>query len=90
MKSSLSMEETLHLLQEENKKFSSHWLWEKLGCEPELFFEAFARHLSKLRIPRDKWEAALDHARAEARIRFQEKQTHHNFSSTPPWPGIQV
>lgn len=90
MKSPMSIEEALHFLQEENRKFEGHWLWEKLGCEPQEFFQSFERHLSTLQIPRDKWERALEHAKASAKIRSKEKSNQPEANLLPILQGMRV
>jgi hypothetical protein len=90
MNQSTSLEEALHILEEENRKFEDHWFWRELNCRPRDFFRAFERHLGTLQIPRDKWQRALERAKEASRIRIKEKQSHQDSHPLPVIPGMRV
>jgi hypothetical protein len=90
MKNPMSLEEALHFLEEENRKFEGHWLWKELDCRPQEFFQAFERHLGTLQIPRDKWEQALDRAKEASNVRVKEKQSRQDSHSLPMLQGMRV
>lgn len=68
------MEEALAFLEKENREFENHWVWKRLACKPEQFFEAFKRHADSLNIPKEKWEEALEKAKDVSRVRAKEKR----------------
>jgi hypothetical protein len=86
----MSMTQALKLLEEENRKFEGHWLWRELGCRPQEFFQAFERHLSALQIPRDRWDRALERAKAASEAHVKEKQTQQSFDPPLMQHGLRV
>ncbi len=84
------IETSLELLEAENQKFRNHWLWRKLGCCPEEFFCAFEKHLNKLQVPQEQWEAAKQRLRESNRVRAKENSTTFNPKHLEFMQGISV
>lgn len=78
------------LLQKENQEFENHWVWRKLGCRPQEFFQAFEKHVRSLNIPQDKWNTALTRAQEANRIQCKEKKNTFNPLHFQMMAGVQV
>lgn len=85
-----SLEAALNFLEEENRNFENHWVWKKLGCKPQEFFQAVNKHVASLNIPKDKWDAAFKRAQEANRVQVKEKRNTFNPLHFQLMAGIQV
>jgi len=84
------LEESLTLLEKENREFENHWVWKRLGCKPDKFFQAFEKHVASIDIPKDRWETALKRAKDASRVLSKEKQSHFNPINLEMMQSLQV
>lgn len=66
--------QALQHLAEEDKRFRQHWLWERLRCTPEEFFENFQAQLNPNLLQTQEWKDALDRAQWELKAQLSAKQ----------------
>jgi len=53
----------LELFEKEQKEFENHWVWNKLGCKPEQFFDAVKTHVDSMNLSNGEWEEAMNRAK---------------------------
>lgn len=82
--------QTLALLEKEEKEFRNHWVWKEIGLSPEEFFKKVQKHVESLNVPKAQWEAMYQKAKEANRVRALEQRTTFRSLNLKIVSGIRV
>ncbi len=83
-------DQTLALLEKEEKEFRNHWVWKEIGLSPDEFFKKVQKHVEKLNVPKAQWDKMYQEAKEANRVRALEQRQTFRSLNLKMISGIRV